>query len=135
MRTRFFYKIWTKIQKRQGCQNVFQKSVIREHPKMTILGQVGGSKIAHKYGHYRVEIIGHGRYLDRSKWPKNVGINRQFQGRQGGPKKPTNIGRHRVEIIGHGRYLQVKMAKKRRELSNLFVTSKNETREPFKTPF
>ena len=25
-----------------------------------------------------VEIIGHGRYLDRSKWPKNVGINRQL---------------------------------------------------------
>ena len=37
-----------------------------------------GSKKAHKYGHYRVEIIGHGRYLDRSKWPKNVGINRQL---------------------------------------------------------
>ena len=56
-------------------------------------------------------------------------------GQVGGPKKPTTIGHHRVEIIGHGRYLQVKMAKKRRELSNLFVTSKNETREPFKTPF
>ena len=37
-----------------------------------------GSKKAHKYGHYKVEIIGHGRYLNRSKWPKNVGINRQL---------------------------------------------------------
>ena len=57
---------------------------------------------------------------------KGMSINDNFRVGRGVQKSP-NIGRHRVEIIGHGRYLQVKMAKKRRELSNLFVTSKNET--------
>ena len=76
---------------------------------MTILGQVGGSKKAHKYGHYRVEIIGHGRYLDRSK---NVGINRQL-GQVGGSKKAhkywASSGRnHRTWQI------QVKLAQNRR---------------------